>query len=377
MVSIGVAFIDSPGNLGHTLAAIRPGFKRQTEVNMAVFRRGNRWVVKFQIRGQKYWRTIPEARTKAQAQRAETDIRQEVYDGKYGRAEAPRFACFVDEVYRPWALANKRSYGTAEAIHLTPLLEYFGKYRLNEVSPFLIEKYKQMRKETTTKRKKTRSPSSVNRELEVLSHVFSMAVDNDKIQQNPCRKVRKLRTDGGRERYLTEDEEARLMVALEDSPVHLRRFVILALETGLRKGELLGLRVSQINWVTNEIHLIQPKTKKPKTIPLSSSARRVLHAILQDSPGADVFFTVADVKKSFRAACVRAGIEDFRIHDLRHTAATRWRQAGADEFTVMRLMGHTRVNTTAIYAHSTPMEMRRIVEAAGCTKEPLQFRKEA
>jgi integrase len=303
-----------------------------------------------------------------------------VYAGKYGQGLAPLFSDFVEEVYRPWARLNKRSYGTAEAVHLTPLLEFFGGYRLNEISPFLIEKYKQQRRETVTKRKTTRSPSSVNRELEVLSHALSMAVDNDKLAQNPCRKVRKLRTDGGRERYLTEDEEARLMAALEDSPVHLKRFVILAIETGLRKGELLGLTLNQVDFAANEIRLVQSKTDKPKTIPISSRARAVLLEIALQDPylfNAVWFFDVKDVKKSFASACKRAGIEDFRIHDLRHTAATRWRQAGADEFTVMRLLGHTRVNTSAIYAHSTPMELRQIVERAGCCKEPLQFKKEA
>src|SRR5689334_13011869 len=352
---------------------------------MAVYKRGKHWLVKFQIKGVQYWRSIPEARTKAQAQRAETDMRQEVYDGKYGLSVAPLFSDFVEQCYRPWAKANKRSYKTAEAIHLTPLLEFFGKHRLNEISPFLIERYKQQRKETVTKRKKTRSAASVNREIEVLSHVFSMAVDNDKLQQNPCRKVRKLRTDGGRERYLTEDEERRLMVGLEDSPVHLKWFVILALETGLRKGELLRLNRHQVNFVDNEIRMMQMKTDKPKTIPLSSKARAVLlHIVAEQEKSQNLylfdgirFFKVADVKKSFASACKRAGIENFRIHDLRHTAATRWRQAGADEFTVMRLLGHTRVNTSAIYAHSTPMEMRQIVERAGCCKSVAEEKEDA
>jgi integrase/recombinase XerD len=344
---------------------------------MAVYKRGERWFVKFQIKNVKVWRTIPEARTKAQAQRAEARIKEEVYAGKYGQSIAPLFSQFVEEIYDPWAKANKRSYGTAEAIHLRPLLEFFGKYRLNEVSPFLIERYKQQRKETVTKRKTTRSPASVNRELEVLSHVFSMAVDNDRIPNNPCRKVRKLRTDGGRERYLSEDEEARLMVALEDSPVHLKRFVILALETGLRRGELLGLQYHEVDFVNSELRVYQSKTDRRKIIPLSFAARAVLKAISVEPWFEGSFFTVADVKKSFASACKRAGIEDFRIHDLRHTAATRWRQAGADEFTVMRLLGHTRIDTSAIYAHSTPMEMRAIVERAGCIKEPLPLKKEA
>jgi integrase len=351
---------------------------------MAVFKRkgSQYWTVKFIIRGVQVYRTIPEARTKAEAQKAETAIRAEFYAGKYGESVAPLFAKFVEGVYVPWAKSNKRSYDTADAVYLKPLLKFFGKYRLTEISPFLVERYKQQRKDTPTHRGKPRKPSSVNRELECLSKVFSLAVDNNVMQQNPSRKVRKLRAEPGRERYLTPDEEVRLMLALEESPVHLKRFVILSLETGLRKGELLGLTVNEVGFVTQEIRMVQSKTLKTKTIPLSSRACEVLREMAWGWSGlvlhpADRFFEVADVKRSFASACKRAGIENFKIHDLRHTAATRWRAAGADEFTVMRLLGHTRVQTSAIYAHSTKDEMRAVVEAAGCCKptEVIPIRK--
>jgi integrase len=339
---------------------------------MAVFKRkgSQLWTVKFVIRGVQVYRTIPEARTKAQAQKAETAIRAELYAGKYGESVAPLFSKFVEENYKPWAKTNKRSYDTADAVYLKPLVKFFGKYRLTEISPFLVERYKQQRKDAPTHRNKPRKPSSVNRELECLSKVFSLAVDNNVMQQNPSRKVRKLRAEPGRERYLTPDEEARLGWALNDSPPHLRQFVILSLETGLRRGELLGLTLNEVDFLNNEIRIVQSKTLKPKTIPLSSTARDLL--IEMAGPAAERFFDVADVKRSFASACKRAGIENFKIHDLRHTAATRWRAAGADEFTVMRLLGHTRVQTSAIYAHSTKDEMRAVVEAAGCCKTPQQ-----
>ena len=340
---------------------------------MAVFKRKGspHWTVKFVIRGVQVYKTIPEARTKAEALKAETAIRAEMYAGKYGETVAPLFNAFVEGVYLPWAKSNKRSYATADAVYTKPLLDFFGKYRLSEISPFLVERYKQQRRETPTHHDKPRKAASVNRELECLSKIFSLAVDNNLIPQNPCRKVRKLRADSGRERYLTPDEEERLMLALEDSPVHLKRFVILSLETGLRRGELLALASNQVDFLKNEIRIVQPKTGLAKTVPLSSMARAVLQERMAEESKYSLivfFFNVADVKKSFRSACKRAGIEDFRIHDLRHTAATRWREAGADEFTVMRLLGHTRIDTSAIYAHSSRMEMARIVEAAGCCK---------
>src|SRR5215211_883361 len=94
--------------------------------------------------------------------------------------------------------------------------------------------------EETTLHKRNRSPATVNRELQVLSKVFSMAYDNGLVETNPMRRVHKLREAPARERYLTDDEEKRLF-AVVSRRAHLPPIVIVALQTGMRQGEILGL----------------------------------------------------------------------------------------------------------------------------------------
>ena len=112
---------------------------------MAVHKRGNRWHYAFCIRGVRYRGALPEARNKVQAQKAETKIRQEVYDGRYGRPTGETsFEKFVQDVYKPWARDNKRSFENNEKYKLPMICEsksLKGK-TFAQISPLLIEKYK-------------------------------------------------------------------------------------------------------------------------------------------------------------------------------------------------------------------------------------------
>src|SRR5689334_9615393 len=114
---------------------------------------------------------------------------------------------------------------------------------LREVSPLAIEKWKRDRAQSITRRGTIRSPASVNMELAVLSRIFALAVELEQAASNPCRKVRKLRVDNqrNRNRYLSTDEETRLMAQLKGRRRHLYPLVALALGTGMRRGELLNL----------------------------------------------------------------------------------------------------------------------------------------
>lgn len=341
---------------------------------MPVYSRGKgRWLIKFDLAGRTHYGTCRGSKSDAKTKEAQMRTQAEVRAG-LRRAPVPTFNQFISEVYRPWAQANKRSFNTADAVYLKPICKYFGALRLDEVTPFLIEKYKSARRGETV-RGTPRKAASINRELECLSKIFNLAINEGHIARNPCKPVRKLRADPGRERVLSVEEEARLEIACEDAPPYLWPFIVLAVETGLRRGELLLLLPEQVDFVKNEIRLVQPKTLKPKTVPLSTRAKEALQELTEAAAGSNKFFSVADVKKAFATACRRAEITGLRIHDLRHTAATRWRQAGADEFTVMKLLGHTRVNTSAIYAKSEDWESRKIVESAKIVAESLQQEK--
>jgi integrase len=242
------------------------------------------------------------------------------------------------------------------------LIEYFGKQRMDEIAPFQIERFKHQRRAGKTWRGSQRTPASVNRELEVLSRIFSIAIDNGMNIQNPCRKVRLLRMDNQRNRYLSEDEETRLMAILVGRRAHLRPVVILALHTGMRRGEILSLRWNQIDFGRGLILVQRTETGRDRIIPMNSTVRETLAAIRQQAEGHQVF-PINDVKRSFSYACVKAKIADFRFHDLRHTAATRLADRGADAFQIAAILGHSSIQMTARYTHATSDGLRRVMES--------------
>ena len=113
---------------------------------MTVRKRGGSWHYDLMIERVRYRGAIQTARTKSQAEQAEAKVRLEIHEGKYGRPQGTRtLDDFVEKVYTPWAKANKKSW-KIDISRLKPILAFFGKKKLSEVSPFLIEKYKIQRR---------------------------------------------------------------------------------------------------------------------------------------------------------------------------------------------------------------------------------------
>lgn len=331
------------------------------------------------VAGRRYRGPIPEARTKWQAERAETKIRDSIYEGKYGKqVEAPTLRAFFEETYLPWSKANKRSWRHDE-FRLRPLLQELGSRRLDEISVIQIERYKQNRLKATTRFDRPLSPASVNRELELLSGIFTYAIDTGLLIPNPCRKVRRLDEDNERTRYLSEEEEERLMAQLTGRREHLRRIVLLAIHTLMRKGELLSLRKVNLDFRRNVIWVVnsgreRTKGKKGRPVPMNSFVRAELLEQCRLTESEYVFPSdsksghLEDVKTAFTSACDDAGIRDFHFHDLRRTGATRLAEAGADAFYIQALLGHTDVKTSQVYALATSEGLRRAVESLTATK---------
>ena len=335
---------------------------------MTVRKRGGKWYYDFG--NHKYRGVIPEARTKYEAEQVEIAKRREVFEGKYGAPQigAGLFTQFVKDTYLPWAKANKRTWRNDE--YITELwCERFKGKALREVSPLEIEKHKRERVNSITKRGTRRSASSVNYELAVLSRIFSLAIDLEQATSNPCRKVRKLRFDNKRNQYLTADEEEALMAQLTGKRKHVRAIVQLAIGTGMRRGELLGLKWPNVDFVRGVIHVTQTKTDHNREVPMSQHVRGLLLSLQKERKGDFVIHTskgkrILDVKRAFRAACHDAGITDFRFHDLRHTFATRLGDAGHSSRTIAALLGHANTAMTDRYTHATDNALRSAVECA-------------
>lgn len=221
---------------------------------------------------------------------------------------------------------------------------------------------------------------TVLRELAVLSAAFNyVRFELEWPVGNPVQ-GRKPTPAKGRVRWESrEGIEALIAAAMEEPQAarHLPDFIRLAVNTGCRKGELLGLRWAQVDLNRGVIWLLATDTKtgSARGIPMSNEAREVFQRRLSDrdrlcpsSPwvfchleGVRLGERITDIKKGFAGACRRAGIEDFRIHDLRHTFASRLVTEGAPLTEVRDLLGHTTVRMTERYAHLAPDNLKSAI----------------
>ncbi len=243
------------------------------------------------------------------------------------------------------------------------LIESFGELVLTEITPGLISRYKMKRREEGA------SPRTINYELAVMRHAFNLAIREwEWVNENPLRKVSQEKVNNLRERWLTFEEEEKLLQA---SPQWLRELIIFALETGLRQGEVLNLQWSQVDLFRKVITIIEQKNKAKDVLPLNERAMEVLKAKakIRHLQSSYVFsnkkgdrFRVSNLHRAFYSAIKRAGISNLRWHDLRHTFATRLVQAGVDLYTVQKLGRWKEIKMVQRYAHHYPESLRRGVE---------------
>ena len=192
---------------------------------MPATKRGGRWHYAFCIRGVRYRNAVPEARTKFEAERAETDAQQAVFEGRYGRPtgehdfakfvgnpDAEHFA-FEESTFLAWAKENGRSW-RHDVFRARALVGFFRGKTFAQISPLLVEKFKSERRRSTitfkVKPERDRSVASVNRDLELLSRVFTLAIERRLTDSNPCSRVREFELHNRRCRYLLDEEEPRL-----------------------------------------------------------------------------------------------------------------------------------------------------------------------
>jgi integrase len=254
-------------------------------------------------------------------------------------------------------------------------MKHFGNARMNEISPFDVEKFKMERRRGMTRRGTQRSPAAVNRELGTLSRIFSLAIEQGSVSINPCRNVRFFREDNERTRYLTEEEETKLLSVLCDKRQHLASIVKLALQTGMRRRELLQLRWNQIDFQREVIHVVnnrdqgtRTKSGRNRQVPMTSKARALLKQLNPEGTSDFVFcnpdtgLPYTEIKRAFTTACRRSGIVDFHFHDLRHTAATRLGDAGVDAIKLAAIMGWSDVRMAMRYTHPRTLGLRDAME---------------
>lgn len=240
------------------------------------------------------------------------------------------------------------------------LLKTFGDYKPVSVKARQIEEYKRLRRETV-------SPSSVNRELALLKHMCHKAVDWGYTKTNPAQTVKLFKEPPGRLRYLLAEERDSL---LKECSGMLYAIVTTALETGMRKGEMTRLQWKDIDFQRRMITILESKNGESRFVSISDVLLPVLQRLYIERRGSHVFTKpdgrpYGNWRKSFENACKRAGIEDFRFHDLRHTFASYLVMAGVDIRTVQELMGHKDIKMTMRYSHLSKAHLLEAVNRVG------------
>jgi|GEM_PF-153251 excisionase family DNA binding protein len=271
-----------------------------------------------------------------------------------------KFSEFSQIYINDYAMTVKRSW-RGDKCRLGVLEPYFKDVYLDEVTPLMIQKC------VAWRLKSGNSKSSANRYLALLKKMFNLAIEEGYLEANPAAKIKLFsEKDCLKERILTEDEEVRLKDA--SYPV-LRSVICVALNTGMRHGEILNLRWNQVDLERSAVTVERTKSGRPRTIPLNPPLLEELLSLRRQNghspylfPNADSGKPLRSMRTSFRAACRRAGISGLRFHDLRHTFGSRLVEKGVDIETVRSLLGHSSIAITQRYVHSTDERRKSAVD---------------
>ena len=241
-----------------------------------------------------------------------------------------------------------------------------GHLKLSELTPALIAANRdellasEVRRQSATSPPRKKSPATVRRYLAVLSHALSVAVKEWAwIDENPILKVTKPAEPRGRTRYLEQEELDRLLKACAGSRnPHLSTVVVLAVSTGMRKGEILYLRRKDIDCEGGQITLTKTKNGDLRVVPLAGNALELMRTRLgkKGDPNDLVFpgskpERPTEIAKAWGNAVKKASITGFRFHDLRHSAATFLVDGGATDLQIASVLGHRTLQMVKRYAH--------------------------
>ncbi|MGE5446700.1 MAG: tyrosine-type recombinase/integrase [Ignavibacteriales bacterium] len=315
------------------------------------------WYIRYTANGKDKWESIGKVGvvTKDVARARLEDRRRQVRLGQLEMigVKVPTLSEFAEEYIRHIRdIKGNRSW--MSALHyLKHLKGFFEDKKLSQITSKHVDDYK-------LKRLQEVKPATVNRELACLSYIFNLAKrQKEFFGNNPVSESKLLPENNQVERILTPEEEERL---LNYSSPYLRPILICALNTGMRKGEILTLKWSNVDLEINVITLehTNTKNKKMRRIPISSTLRKTFLEQRLKSGGSEYVFLSSNgkpykrhdsLKQAFEGACRRAGIKGLRFHDLRHTAATRMVEEGVGIDKVSKILGHSSLNMTMRYSH--------------------------
>jgi site-specific recombinase XerD len=335
-----------------------------------MYKRGDCWYSDFWFEGQRYRKSLGPV-SKTTAREKEAGWRRDIRSGKYlQRKRRIRFETFSEKYLAKHVRLRKkpstiRRYETS----IKMLKPYFKGKTIGHINPDLVDGYIKNRLEEDT------APATINRDIYTLRNMMKKAVDWKYLYYNPLAGIERLTEDNEKMWVLTVDEEEKLLKECDKRPQrkkYLKDLVLLALNTGMRQGEILDMKKNHVKLKHRYVRVVDTKTHEDRYVPLSETATAILKRYLIESPSEYVFCNhhgkkLTVLTNAFWTAIEEAGLTRieldkkgnektvrFRFHDLRHTFGSRLGMAGQDLKTIMEIMGHKNPRTAMRYQHPSP-----------------------
>ncbi len=328
----------------------------------SIFKRANTYYISYYVNGKRKKKAI--GKSKKVAEIAVKDIEVKIAKNEIGIVEKDADIKKFTKEYLEYSASNKakETFRRDRIILNSIFLPRVQVNKLSKITPQMLEKYKAKRLESVKK-------ITVNRDLITIKAMLNKAVEWGYLDKSPAERIKlfRIRSDP-RPRFLNKEEIEKL---LHSCTKGLFPFVYTALNTGMRKSELIHLRWQDIDLDNREITVCsrqdwQSKSGKSRTIGINDNLFRFLKKY-KHQKSEYVFCTkdgnllVNNLNRRFRNAAKRAGLTGVCIHTLRHTFASRLIMRGVPLVTVSKLLGHAEIKTTMIYAHLSPQHLNEAV----------------
>lgn len=315
---------------------------------MSVYKdkRTNSWCYKFVYKGVQYHRCFKGA-TKDDVIGFECVAKSELRKSNYDIA-SDKHNYTLSQIIAEYKEFRANNYARPEEFDyvIDKFYSLIGNKIAEQITLADLEKYRSYRKGKVKN-------STINREMDNIKRVFSLAFENKRIRFNPCSELKNLKIENPNKRFLTKEEEVKLLKVANPT---MKVMIILALNTGMRVGEILNLKWEHIFFKLNYLVALNPKNGKPRKILLN----KTLKAELENLPKISEYVfsnpitktKYKNIKKTFSRTVERAGIPHITFHELRHTTASRLNEKGVDILTIKEILDHADLKTTQQYTHT-------------------------
>ncbi|ACI20993.1 tyrosine-type recombinase/integrase [Thermodesulfovibrio yellowstonii] len=332
---------------------------------MGLYKRGNIWWFSVTIKG-KQFRFSTKTTDRKKATEIYAKALLELDNPTKDVENQISFGEFFENQYLPFS--ERQASHQSKKYYFKVIPEWFKKIPINQITTRDIELLQ-------GDLLKGRTPASVNRIIATIKHSLRKAYEWELTEEETLKRVQRVKPLKGevqRLRFLSLEECHKLIEVAEP---HLKPIIITALNTGMRKGEILSLTWSQIDLKHGFIHLEKTKNGERRDIPMNDTLKILFRDLIKNRRlDSDYVFLnpetgkrLTDIKRSFRTACKRAGITDFRFHDLRHTFASHLIMNGVDLKTVQELLGHKTIKMTLKYSHLSKAHKEKAVNTLNIT----------